>query len=64
MDSQGRYTHALIRGQEGQEIFSGTITECENFWDDNIMCTKTPDGVRVFYIESSGVVVNNKWEYR
>ena len=64
MDAQGRYTHATIRGKEGQEIFSGTITECENFWDDNIMVTKTPAGVRVFYIESSGVVVNDKWEYK
>lgn len=64
MDSQGRYTHAIIKGQEGQEIFSGTITECEDFWDANIATTKTPAGVRVFYIESSGVIVNNNWEYR
>ena len=64
MDSQGRYTHATIKGQEGQEIFSGTITECEDFWDDNVSSTKTPEGVRIFYILSSPeTVVNNKWEY-
>ena len=64
MDSQGRFTHAIIRGQDSQEIFSGTITECENFWDNNIVSIKTPAG-RIFYIAASpDIIVNNKWEYK
>ena len=63
MDSQGRFTHATIKGKGQEIIFSGTITECEDFWDANIATTKTA-GVRVFYIGASpDVVVNSKWEY-
>ena len=64
MDSQGRFTHATIKGKGQEIIFSGTITECEDFWDANIATTKTPAGVRVFYIAASpDVIVNNTWEY-
>ena len=64
MDSQGRFTHATIKGKGQEIIFSGTITECEDFWDANIATTKTPAGVRVFYMQTSpDVIVNNKWEY-
>ena len=64
MDSQGRFTHATIKGKGQEIIFSGTITECEDFWDANIATTKTPAGVRVFYIAASpDIVVNSRWEY-
>ena len=63
MDSQGRFTLATIKGKGQEIIFSGTITECEDFWDANIATTKTPAG-RIFYIAASpDVIVNNKWEY-
>ena len=36
----------------------------EDFWDANIATTKTPAGVRVFYIAASpDIVVNSRWEY-
>ena len=63
MDSQGRFTHATIKGKGQEIIFSGTITECEDFWDANIATTKTPAG-RIFYIAASpDVIVDSRWEY-